>query len=71
MDELKKDSHSCRPPLAYRNEEFLRHADARPLRILSEYLEPLTHFRNHHVRDTVVFFRLGAAYRRWPFGPLL
>ena len=56
MDELKKDSHTAIPPVAYRNEEFLKHADARPLRILSEYLEPLTHFRNHHVRDTVVFF---------------
>jgi len=56
MDELKKDSHTPIPPVAYRNEDFLRHPDARPLRILSEYLEPLTHFRNHHVRDTVVFF---------------
>src|SRR6202042_1889235 len=56
MDELKKDSHPQRPPLAYRNEEFLKHADARPLRILSEYLEPLTHFRNQKIRDTVVFF---------------
>jgi len=56
MDELKKDSHLPRPPLAYRNEDFLKHPDARPLRILSEYLEPLTHFRNHKIRDTVVFF---------------
>jgi uncharacterized protein (TIGR00730 family) len=56
MDELTKDSHLPRPPLAYRNEEFLKHADARPLRILSEYLEPLTHFRRHKIRDTVVFF---------------
>jgi uncharacterized protein (TIGR00730 family) len=56
MDELKKAPHPAIPPLAYRNEEFLKHPDARPLRILSEYLEPLTHFRNHHVRDTVVFF---------------
>jgi uncharacterized protein (TIGR00730 family) len=56
MDELTKDSHLPRPPLAYRNEEFLKHPDARPLRILSEYLEPLTHFRNNKIRDTVVFF---------------
>src|SRR5580693_791431 len=56
MDELTKDSHLPRPPLAYRNEEFLKHPDARPLRILSEYLEPLTHFRNNKIRDTIVFF---------------
>ena len=30
--------------------------DARPLRILSEYLEPLSHFRKHKIRDTIVFF---------------
>ena len=67
MDELKKDAHLPRPPLAYRNEEFLNHPDARPLRILSEYLEPLTHFRDHKIRDTVVFF--GSA-RVEPEGPM-
>ena len=45
-----------RAPLAYHNEEFLKSPDARPLRILSEYLEPLSHFRQQQVRDTVVFF---------------
>jgi uncharacterized protein (TIGR00730 family) len=30
--------------------------DARSLRILSEYLEPLSHFRKEKVRDTIVFF---------------
>ncbi len=44
------------PPLAYRNEEFLEGDDARPLRILAEYLEPLRRFRREHVRDTIVFF---------------
>ena len=34
-----------RPPLAYKNEEFLNGRDSRPLRIISEYLEPLSHFR--------------------------
>src|ERR1700733_736896 len=68
MDELKKDSHLPRPPLAYRNEEFLKHADARPLRILSEYLEPLTHFRNHKIRDTVVFFGSARLSEHGPLG---
>jgi uncharacterized protein (TIGR00730 family) len=68
MDELKKDSHTTRPTLAYRNEEFLKHADARPLRILSEYLEPLTHFRHAKIRDTVVFFGSARLSETGPMG---
>jgi uncharacterized protein (TIGR00730 family) len=45
-----------RRPVAYRNEVFLDSADARGLRILSEYLEPLSHFRDEQVQDTIVFF---------------
>ncbi|MEN6534581.1 MAG: TIGR00730 family Rossman fold protein [Bryobacteraceae bacterium] len=45
-----------RRPKAYKNEAFLDSADARPLRILSEYLEPLSHFRREKIRDTIVFF---------------
>ena len=45
-----------RPLPAYRNEEFLRKPDARPMRILSEYLEPLSNFRAQGITDTVVFF---------------
>lgn len=45
-----------RNPLAYREEAFLRSPDSRPLRILSEYLWPLSHFQEEHVQDTVVFF---------------
>jgi uncharacterized protein (TIGR00730 family) len=44
------------PLLAYKNERFLDTPDARGLRILSEYLEPLSHFRRERVRDTIVFF---------------
>jgi uncharacterized protein (TIGR00730 family) len=68
MDELKKVSHLARPPLAYRNDEFLKHPDARPLRILSEYLEPLTHFREHKIRDTVVFFGSARLTEDGPLG---
>jgi uncharacterized protein (TIGR00730 family) len=35
---------------------FLDSDDARPLRILSEYLRPLYRFRQQRVHDTVVFF---------------
>jgi uncharacterized protein (TIGR00730 family) len=55
------------PPLAYQNEEFLKGPDGRALRLLSEYLEPLSHFRRQRIRDTVVFF--GSA-RIMPDGPL-
>ncbi|MGE0449344.1 MAG: LOG family protein [Vicinamibacterales bacterium] len=43
-------------PLAYLYPEFLESADARPIRILSEYLEPLRRFRDERIQDTVVFF---------------
>jgi uncharacterized protein (TIGR00730 family) len=43
-------------PLAYEDEDFLGSVDARPLRILAEYLEPLRRFRQHNIQDTVVFF---------------
>src|SRR4051794_27658225 len=45
-----------RRPVAYRNEAFLDSPDARPLRIISEYLEPLSHFRDENIQDTIVFF---------------
>src|SRR5579862_4740642 len=45
-----------RLPLAYRNEDFMDTSDARGLRILSEYLYPLSHFRKERIRDTIVFF---------------
>jgi uncharacterized protein (TIGR00730 family) len=46
------DRHS----VAYLNEKFLNSPDARAIRILAEFLEPLAHFRREKVRDTVVFF---------------
>jgi uncharacterized protein (TIGR00730 family) len=48
--------HSDRRPVAYLNDKFLNSPDARALRILSEFLEPMAHFRREKVRDTVVFF---------------
>src|ERR1044071_4563318 len=44
------------PPLAYLNAEFLDSNEARPIRILSEYLEPLGRFKDQKIQDTVVFF---------------
>jgi hypothetical protein len=53
MNEITSDG---RRPVAYKNEAFLNSPDARILRILSEYLEPLGHFRRERIRDTIVFF---------------
>src|SRR5262252_580772 len=43
-------------PLAYLSPEFLESEEARPIRILSEYLEPLRRFKEQKIQDTVVFF---------------
>jgi uncharacterized protein (TIGR00730 family) len=43
-------------PLAYENPAFLNSADGRPIRIVAEYLEPLSRFRREQIQDTVVFF---------------
>jgi len=44
------------PPVAYRDEKFLESEDARPLRIIAEYLQPLQTFRRERVCETIVFF---------------
>jgi uncharacterized protein (TIGR00730 family) len=54
-------------PLAYKNDEFMATDDARPLRILAEYLEPMHRFARQGISGTVVFF--GSA-RLAPEGPL-
>src|SRR5436190_705187 len=61
-------SHGVRRPVAYLNDEFLNKPEARAIRILAEFLEPLAHFRREKVRDTVVFF--GSARIRETEGPL-
>jgi len=43
-------------PLAYLHPEFLESEEARPIRILAEYLEPLGRFKEQQIQDTVVFF---------------
>jgi uncharacterized protein (TIGR00730 family) len=55
--------------LAYRNAEFLDSEEARPIRILSEYLQPLHEFRRQHVRDTIVFFGSARLAEDGPLAP--
>ncbi len=51
-------------PTAYENSQFLNSPDARLLRILSEYTEPLARFRRQNVQDTVVFFGSARVHSR-------
>jgi uncharacterized protein (TIGR00730 family) len=51
-------------PLAYHDEEFLESADARPIRLLAEYLEPARRFRLENIQDTVVFFGSARVHSR-------
>src|SRR5438477_9957224 len=57
-----------RRPVAYLNEEFLNSPDSRALRILAEFLEPLSHFRREKIRDTVVFFGSARLREDGPLG---
>jgi hypothetical protein len=51
-------------PLAYHDQEFLESTDARPIRILAEYLEPARRFRQENIQDTVVFFGSARVHSR-------
>ncbi|PYR88894.1 MAG: TIGR00730 family Rossman fold protein [Acidobacteria bacterium] len=51
-------------PLAYHDLEFLESDEARPIRILAEYLEPLRRFRDQNIQDTVVFFGSARVHSR-------
>ncbi|HVO99857.1 MAG TPA: TIGR00730 family Rossman fold protein [Bryobacteraceae bacterium] len=57
-----------RSALAYRNQPFLDTPDARSLRILSEYLYPLSHFRQQKIHDTIVFFGSARLHEMGPMG---
>jgi uncharacterized protein (TIGR00730 family) len=54
------DRHSA----AYLDADFLKSDAARPLRILSEYLEPLQRFQEENIEDTVVFFGSARVHSR-------
>lgn len=45
-----------KPVKAYKNLDFLLSAEARTVRILSEFYEPKARFEKHKVLDTIVFF---------------
>ena len=57
-----------RKKVAYKDDEFLDSDDARPLRILAEYLQPMQAFRREEVADTVVFFGSARLAKDGPLG---
>ncbi|HXD40107.1 MAG TPA: TIGR00730 family Rossman fold protein [Ramlibacter sp.] len=57
-----------RAPLAYKNEDFMDSDDARPLRILAEYLEPMYAFHRERISDTIVFFGSARLAANGPLG---
>jgi hypothetical protein len=40
---------------AFQSEDFIHSVEARPVRMLAEYAEPLARFHRHGVIDTIVF----------------
>ena len=59
---------ATRVQLAYRSEEFVTSDEARPLRILAEYMEPLHRFRQAGITDTIVFFGSARLTATGPMG---
>jgi uncharacterized protein (TIGR00730 family) len=55
LDKPVPEKQSHQQPKAYQDTRFLESKDARALRILAEYLEPLSRFKRYGVQDTIVF----------------
>jgi uncharacterized protein (TIGR00730 family) len=55
VDKEDQDKQLHRQPKAYQDRRFLESKEARALRILAEYVEPLARFRRYGVQDTIVF----------------
>ena len=51
----------------YRDPDFMEGDDARALRILSEYLSPLSAFQKERIHDTIVFFGSARQGEAGPF----
>ncbi|MCX6161713.1 MAG: TIGR00730 family Rossman fold protein [Ignavibacteriae bacterium] len=48
--------HLNRAPKAYKDNSFLNSPAARPVRLLTEYLEPFDRLKRFDINDTIVFF---------------
>ena len=56
MGALRPPSSQMKTTKAYKNPKFLMGEEARPIRILSEYLEPLARLEREKVRRAIIFF---------------
>lgn len=61
-------NHGNQLRLAYHDQAFLDSDEARPLRILAEYLEPLRSFQRERIHDTIVFFGSARLREDGPLG---
>ena len=61
-------NHGNQLRLAYHDQAFLDSDEARPLRILAEYLEPLRSFQRERIHDTIVFFGSARLREDGPMG---
>lgn len=61
-------NNNNQPGLAYKNLDFLESRDGRAIRIMSEFLQPLSHFRRERIHDTVVFFGSARITEDGPLG---
>ncbi len=50
------DKKHSEPDKAYKNMDFIKSPDARSIRILAEYLEPMQRFKAQKIYDTIVFY---------------
>jgi len=64
----KPDPPPTIPPLAYKDEKFLDSDEARPVRILAEYLEPLQTLCREQGHETIVFFGSARITSNGPLG---
>src|ERR1700735_2047763 len=53
---MKRSGHLPQASLAYHDRVFMESLCARPLRILAEYIDPLTRLRRAGIGDTIVMF---------------
>ncbi len=63
-----QENASENAPLAYLDAEFMASDDARPLRIIAEYLNPMRRLRQQCVHDTIVFFGSARLAENGPLG---
>jgi len=53
---MSRTRHLPMATLAYHDEVFMESLPARPLRILAEYIDPLSRIRRENIADTIVMF---------------